>query len=68
VALFTDLTADSGFYNEGVLRRAYDIAATVVHVFKKGRRMKDKATPDKKRSDTPSKQLPEISNVLHKSV
>jgi hypothetical protein len=36
------LLADSGFYNERVLRRARDTAATVVHVLKKGERMKDK--------------------------
>jgi IS4 transposase len=36
------LLADSGFYNERVIRRARDIAATVVHVRKKGERMKDK--------------------------
>ncbi len=36
------LLADSGFYNERVIRRARDIAATVVHVPKKGERMKDK--------------------------
>ena len=36
------LLADSGFYNERVIRRARDIAATVVHVSKKGERMKDK--------------------------
>jgi hypothetical protein len=36
------LLADSGFYNERVIRRARDIAATVIHVPKKGERMKDK--------------------------
>jgi len=36
------LVADSGFYNERVIRRAREIAATVVHVPKKGERMKDK--------------------------
>jgi len=36
------LLADRGFYNERVIRRARDIAATVVHVPKKGERMKDK--------------------------
>jgi len=36
------LLADSGFYNERVIRRARDIAATVLHVPKKGERMKDK--------------------------
>jgi len=36
------LLADSGFFNERVIRRARDIAATVVHVPKKGERMKDK--------------------------
>ncbi len=36
------LLADSGFYNERVNRRARDIAATVVHVPKKGERMKEK--------------------------
>jgi len=36
------LLADSGFYNKRVIRRARDIAATVVHVPKKGERMKDK--------------------------
>ena len=36
------LLADSGFYNERVIRRAREIAATVVHVPKKGERMKDK--------------------------
>jgi len=36
------LFADSGFYNERVIRRARDIAPTVVHVPKKGERMKDK--------------------------
>jgi len=36
------LLADSGFYNERVIRRARDIAPTVVHVPKKGERMKDK--------------------------
>ena len=34
--------ADSGFYNERVIRRARDITATVVHVPKKGERMKAK--------------------------
>jgi len=36
------LLADSGFFNERVIRRSRDIAATVVHVPKKGERMKDK--------------------------
>jgi len=36
------LLADSGFYNERVIRCARNIAATVVHVPKKGERMKDK--------------------------
>jgi hypothetical protein len=36
------LLADSGFYNERVLRRSREIAATVVHVPKKGDRMKEK--------------------------
>jgi hypothetical protein len=36
------LLADSGFYNERVIRRARDIVATVVHVPKKGERMKEK--------------------------
>ena len=36
------LLADSGFYNERVLRRSREIAATVVHVPKKGERMKKK--------------------------
>ncbi len=36
------LLADSGFYNERVIRRSREIAATVVHVPKKGERMKDK--------------------------
>ncbi len=36
------LLADSGFYNERVIRSARDIAATVVHVPKKGERMKAK--------------------------
>jgi hypothetical protein len=36
------LLADSGFDNERVIRRARDIAATVVHVPKKGERMKKK--------------------------
>lgn len=36
------LLADSGLYNERVIRRARDIAATVVHVPKNGERMKDK--------------------------
>jgi hypothetical protein len=36
------LLADSGFYNERVIRRAREIAATVVHVRKKGERMKNK--------------------------
>ena len=36
------LLADSSFYNERVIRRARDIAATVVHAPKKGERMKDK--------------------------
>jgi hypothetical protein len=36
------LLADSGFYNERVIRHAREIAATVVHVPKKGKRMKNK--------------------------
>jgi len=36
------LLADRGFYNERVLRRSHDIAATVVPVQKKGKRMKKK--------------------------
>src|SRR5699024_1893183 len=36
------LLADSGFYNERVIRSARDIAATVVHVPKEGERMKAK--------------------------
>ena len=36
------LLADSGFYNERVLRRSREVAATVVHVPKKGDRMKEK--------------------------
>ena len=36
------LLADSGFFNERVIRRSREIAATVVHVPKKGDRMKDK--------------------------
>jgi len=36
------LLAGSGFYNERVIRRTRDIAATVVHVLKKGEQMKDK--------------------------
>jgi IS4 transposase len=36
------LLADNGFYNERVIRRARDTAATVVRVPKKGERMKDK--------------------------
>jgi len=36
------LLADSGFFNERVIRRSREIAATVVHVPKKGERMKDK--------------------------
>jgi hypothetical protein len=36
------LLADSGFYDERVIRRARDIAATVVHILKNGERMKDK--------------------------
>jgi hypothetical protein len=35
------LLADSGFFNERVIRRAREIAATVVHVPKKGDRMKE---------------------------
>jgi hypothetical protein len=42
------LLADSDFYNERVIRRARDIAATVVHVPKKGKRMKDKLGSSKK--------------------
>ena len=36
------LLADSGFYNERFICRARDISVTVVHVPKKGERMKDK--------------------------
>jgi len=36
------LLADRGFYNERILRRSHDIAATVVPVQKKGKRMKKK--------------------------
>ena len=36
------LLAGSGFYNERVIRRTRDIAATVVHVLRKGERMKDR--------------------------
>ncbi len=36
------LLADSGFFNERVIRRSREIAATVVHVPKKGDRMKEK--------------------------
>jgi len=36
------LLADSGFYNERIIRRSREIAATVVHIPKKGERMKDK--------------------------
>jgi len=36
------LLADRGFYNERILRRSRDIAATVVPVQKKGKRMKKK--------------------------
>jgi len=36
------LLADRGFYNERILRRSRDIAATVVPVQKKGKRMKRK--------------------------
>ena len=36
------LLADSGFYNERVIRRARDNGSTVVHVPKKGERMKNK--------------------------
>jgi len=40
------LLADSGFYDERVIRRGRDIAATVVHVPKKGERMQgDDARP-----------------------
>jgi len=39
------LLADSGFYKERVIRRARDIAATVIHVPKKGERMQDNLTP-----------------------
>ena len=35
------LLADSGFFNERVIRRSREIAATVVHVPKKGDRMKE---------------------------
>jgi hypothetical protein len=41
------LLGDSGFYNERVIRRARDIAATVVHVPKKGERMKEKLNTHK---------------------
>ncbi len=36
------LLADRGFYNEWILRRSHGIAATVVPVQKKGKRMKRK--------------------------
>ena len=36
------LLADSGFFNERVIRRSREIAATVVHAPKKGDRMKEK--------------------------
>jgi hypothetical protein len=36
------LLVDSGFFNERVIRRSREIAATVVHVPKKGDRMKEK--------------------------
>jgi hypothetical protein len=36
------LLADRGFYNERVIRRARDLATTVIPVQKKGERMKDK--------------------------
>ena len=36
------LLADSGFFNERVIRRSQEIAASVVHVHKKGGRMEDK--------------------------
>jgi hypothetical protein len=36
------LLADSGFFNERVIRRSREIATTVVHVPKKGDRMKKK--------------------------
>ena len=36
------LLADRGFYNERVIRRARDLATTVIPVHKKGERMKDK--------------------------
>jgi len=45
--------ADSGFYNErSVIRRARDIAPTVVHVPKKGERMKDKLETHKSKMMT----------------
>jgi hypothetical protein len=36
------LLADSGFFSERVLRRSREITATVIHVPKKGDRMKEK--------------------------
>ncbi len=36
------LLADSGFFNKRVIRRSREIAATVVHVPKKGDRLKEK--------------------------
>ncbi|WP_436903806.1 ISH3 family transposase [Halovenus halobia] len=38
------LLADRGFYNERVIRRARDLATTVIPVKEKGERMKDKLT------------------------
>jgi hypothetical protein len=38
------LLADRGFYNERVIRRARDLATTVIPVKKKGKRMMDKLT------------------------
>jgi hypothetical protein len=37
------LLADSGFDNERVIRRARDIAATVVHLPERGEQMKEKS-------------------------
>jgi hypothetical protein len=37
-----ELLADSGFFNERVIRRSREITATVVRVHKKGGHMKDK--------------------------
>jgi hypothetical protein len=41
------LLADGGFFNERVIRRAREIAATVVHVSKKGDCMKEKLSVHK---------------------